>query len=76
MKWSQAICVSILVDGLYPAPIVDGRKPRFGHGLAATSLGSVPPRNLLAPIWEPPPAAVDLSLLEQEDGGQGLRIST
>jgi hypothetical protein len=75
MKWSQAICVSILVDGLYPVPSVDGRKPRFGRGLAATSLG-VPQRNLLAPIWEPSAEAVDLSLLEQEDGGQGHRVPT
>jgi hypothetical protein len=43
MKWSQAICVSILVDGLYPIRSVDGRKPRFGDGLSVTALGSMPP---------------------------------
>ncbi len=76
MKWSQAICVSILVDGLYPAPVVDGRKPRFGHGLAATSLESLPPRNLLARIWEPSPDTVQLALLEPEAGGPGTSLST
>jgi hypothetical protein len=75
MKWSQAICVSILVDGLYPVTTLDGRKPRFGRGLTATSL-EPPQRNLLAPIWEPSPTAVQISLLEPEGGGQGTRIPT
>jgi hypothetical protein len=73
MKWSQAICVSILVDGLYPAP---GLKPRLGRGLSATALAPTPPHNLLAPNWGPSAETVDLALLEQEDGGQGTRIST
>jgi hypothetical protein len=76
MKWSQAICVSILADGLYPVPIVDGLKPRFGHGLSATALAPTRPHNLLAPNWEPFAETVDLALLEQEDGGQGTGIST
>jgi hypothetical protein len=42
-KWSQAICVSILVDGLYPVPIADYLKPRFGYGLSATALAPTPP---------------------------------
>jgi len=76
MKWSQAICVSILVDGLYPVPSVDGLKPRLGHGLSATALAPTRPHNLLAPNWEASAETVDLALLKQEEGGQGKRIST
>jgi hypothetical protein len=72
MKWSQAICVSILVDGLYPIRSVDGRKPRFGDGLSVTALGSMPPRNLLAPNWGP---SIDLQFLEQENGGHRAHAS-
>jgi hypothetical protein len=76
MKWSQAMCVSILVDGLYPVPSADGLKPRFGHGLSAAALEPMPPRNLLRPNWGPSAETVDLQLLEPENGAEGTRIST
>ena len=29
MKWSQALCASILIDGLYPLSPLDGSYPRW-----------------------------------------------
>ena len=50
MKWSQGLCASILIDGLYFHPPVAGSNPRWNEDFSGTTEPTARP-NALAPDW-------------------------
>jgi len=74
MKWSQAICASILIDELFPVPQTSGPKPRFAPALRVTPLEPLSARPLLAPDWGLAPEAIPVLAPEQDSGGQAPSV--
>jgi hypothetical protein len=62
MKWSQGLCASILIDGLYFHPPVAGSNPRWNEDFSGANPASPP--NALAPDWRLSPEAGRPSILE------------
>ena len=51
MKWSQVLCASILIDGLYSLPPIAGPKPRGSEDLPGVPVDPAFTPNALAPDW-------------------------
>jgi hypothetical protein len=75
MKWSQAICASILIDGLFPVPSTNGPKPRFAPALLVTPLEPLLPA-LLTPDWGLAAGTVVLSAPAEDGGSNAPTAST
>jgi hypothetical protein len=57
MKWSQALCTSILIDGLYSLPPIAGSKPRGNQDFPDVKVDPAFTPNALAPDWGLAPRA-------------------
>jgi hypothetical protein len=51
MKWSQALCASILIDGLYSVPPVARPNPRGNQDFPGVPVDPAFTPNALAPDW-------------------------
>ena len=68
MKWSQAVCASILIDGLYPLPARS--HPRLDWNLPGSPRESAFAPNALAADWRPSQAGRS-SILNLARGSRG-----
>jgi hypothetical protein len=53
MKWSQAVCASILIDGLYPLSPPARSHPRLDRDFPSSPAESAFTPNALAADWRP-----------------------
>ncbi len=56
MKWSQGLCASILIDGLYFPPVA-GPNPRWQRDFPGATPDPTATPNALAPDWRLAPEA-------------------
>ena len=70
MKWSQAVCASILIDGLYPLSPPARSHPRLDWDFPGSPGESTFAPNALAPDWRPSQAGRS-SILNLARGSRG-----
>jgi hypothetical protein len=64
MKWSQAVCASILVDGLCSLPPVTKPQPRLDRDLDGVAVDPASRPNVLAADWRWLPKSGRTQLVE------------